>query len=189
MSGDDALHRRERALEEEFFQRKNQQLLDKLRATFEQKVTGEKLQAATGITDPKVLERLVALQVRGETMAAFALYPLVEIAWADGKLDRAERDAILEAAAGEGILRGSPSYQALEAAMTEGPTENRRKVWLAYARDLSSRLDPEERRDVRDELLRRARRVALASGGVLGIARVSAKEKQVLDAITGAFES
>jgi hypothetical protein len=186
---DDALHRRERALEEEFFQRKNQQLLDKLRATFDQEVTREKLQAATGITDPKVLERLIALQVRGETMAAFALYPLVEVAWADGKLDRAERDAILAAAAGEGIHAGSPAYQTLEAAMADGPTDARRKVWFAYARDLASRLDATERQQVRDELLRRARKVAEASGGILGIARISKKEKRVLDSIAEAFDA
>src|SRR3990170_2851980 len=47
----DALHKRERALEEEFFARKDQQLRDKLKATFEQEVTREKLKAATGITD------------------------------------------------------------------------------------------------------------------------------------------
>ena len=185
---EDGLHRRQKALEEEFFQRKNQQLRDKLRATFEQQVTREKLQAATGITDPQVLERLIALQVRGETMTAFALYPLVEVAWADGSLAQAERDAILAAAAAEGIQPGSPGYETLEAAMTDGPTEARRKVWFAYAKDLSARLDASERVRVRDELLRRARRVAEASGGVLGIAKISAKEKQVLDAIAEAFE-
>src|SRR3990172_5808857 len=98
----DALHKRERALEEEFFAKKNHQLRDKLKATFDQDVTREKLKAATGITNPVVLERLIALQVRGETMAAFWLYPLVEVAWADGKLDRKERDAILEAAGAGG---------------------------------------------------------------------------------------
>jgi hypothetical protein len=180
--GDDLFHGRERALEEEFFQRKNQQLLDKLRATFDQDVTREKLQAATGITDPKVLERLLALQVRGETMAAFALYPLVEVAWADGNVDRAE-------AAAEGIHAGSAAFEMLEAAVTEGPTEARRKVWFAYARDLSARLDATERLQVRDELLRRARKVAEASGGILGIARVSAKEQRILDAIAEAFEA
>jgi len=185
---EDAMRRRERALEAEFFQKKNQQLLDKLRATFEQKVTREKLEAATGITDPMVLERLVALQVRGETMAAFALYPLVEVAWADGSLAQAERDAILGAAADEGIHPGSPGYETLEAAMTDGPTDARRKVWFAYARDLSRRLDADERRKVRDELLRRARKVAEASGGILGIAKISAKERKVLDAIAEAFE-
>ena len=183
----DALHKRERALEEEFFAKKDRQLRDKLKATFDQEVTREKLKAATGITDPIVLERLIALQVRGETMAAFWLYPLVEVAWADGKLDRKERDAILEAAVAGGIERNSPGYEALEAAMADGPTEARRKVWFAYARDLSGRLDANERRRVRDDLVARARKVAEASGGLLGVARISAAEQRVLDAVAGAF--
>ena len=183
----DALHKRERALEEEFFAKKNQQLRDKLKATFDQEMTREKLKATTGITDPVVLERLLALQVRGETMAAFWLYPLVEVAWADGKLDGRERDAILEAAVAGGIERDSPGYEALEAAMADGPTESRRKVWFAYAKDLASRLDANERRRVRDDLVARARKVAEASGGLFGVGKISSAEQRILDAVAGAF--
>jgi hypothetical protein len=90
-----ALDRRRKALEEDFFAKKNQQLLDKLKQTFDRDVTRESLRATTGITDAAVLDRLIALRVNGETMAAFALYPLVEVAWADGKLDaRRRRDPL-----------------------------------------------------------------------------------------------
>ena len=184
---DDAMHRRERALESEFFQRKNPQLLDKLKQTFDQEVTREKLKASTGLSDPRLLDRLIALQVRGETMTAFWLYPLVEIAWADGKLDRRERDVILRAAVTVGLRRGSPAYEMLETYVADGPTEARHAVWLAYARDLASRLDRNERRLVREDLVRRARAVAEASGGVLGVLRVSTNEQRVLDAIAEAF--
>jgi hypothetical protein len=183
----DGLHKRQKALEEEFFARKNEQLRDKLKATFEQEVTREKLQAATGLTDPQVLDRLIALQVRGETLAAFWLYPLVEVAWADGKLDRKERDAILEAAKAGGIAAGSAGFEALEAALADGPTEARREVWFAYARDLSARLDPKERRAVREDLVQRARVVAEASGGILGMRKISSDEQRVLDRIAEAF--
>ena len=183
----DALHKRERALEEEFFARKNQQLADKLKATFEREEAGRSIREATGVTDPQLLERLVALEMRGETMAAFWLYPLIEVAWADGKLERRERDAILEAAVASGLERGSAGYEALEAGMSDGPTEAKRSVWRAYAQDLVARLDPDERRAVRDDILRRAEVVARASGGVLGMRAISAKEQRVLDAIAEAF--
>ncbi len=183
----DALHKREKALEEEFFARKDQQLREKLKATFEQEVTREKLKAETGLTDPQILDRLVALQVRGETIAAFGLYPLVEVAWADGKLDRRERDAVLEAAVTAGIARDSAGFEALEAALADGPTEAKRAVWFAYARDLAGRLDSGERRKVREDLLSRARAVAEASGGVLGVLKISSAEQRVLDRIAEAF--
>ncbi len=183
----DALHKREKALEEEFFARKDQQLRDKLKATFEQEVTREKLKAATGLTDPQILDRLVALQVRGETMAAFWLYPLVEVAWADGKVDRREHEAIVAAAVAGGIEQGSPGFEALEAALADGPTEARREVWFAYARDLAARLDAKERRAVREDLVQRARVVAEASGGLLSVRKISSNEQRVLDRIAEAF--
>lgn len=183
----EVLHERERALEKEFFARRNTQLLEKLKATFDQEVTREKLRAATGLADSRLLDRLIALQVRGETMTAFWLYPLVEIAWADGRLDIRERDAILKAAVAAGLRRHSPGYEVLETYIADGPTEARRKVWFAYARDLASRLDRSERRLVREDLVRRARAVAEASGGVLGVLKVSTNEQRILDAIAEAF--
>lgn len=183
----DALRGREKALEEEYFARKNQKLVDKLKATFEHEATREAIRDLTGVTDSKLLDRLVSLQVRGDTMAAFWLYPLIEVAWADGKLDRRERDAILEAAVAGGIESGSAGYEALETGMADGPTEAKRQAWFAYARDLAARLDAGERRAVREDLLRRARAVAEASGGVLGLRRISAAEQRVLDRVAETF--
>ena len=181
------MERRRKALEEEFFAKMNRQLLDKLRAIFAQNATREGLRAATGITDPAILDRLLALELSGETIAAFELYPLVEVAWADGKLDRLERDAILAAAVAAGIAKGSPAYEMLDDRMDDGPTALTRKVWMAYAKDVAGRLDPAERRLLRDDLLKRARVVAEASGGVLGLGKVSTKEQRVLDAIAKVF--
>jgi tellurite resistance protein len=184
----DALKARGKALEDQFFQRENENLIRKLKATFDQEVTAEHLKAATGITNPELLERLIGLQVRGETLAAFWLSPLVEIAWADGKVDERERMRILEAAHNAGIQKGSLAHDLLEQAMVEKPTEERRKVWRMYAEDLVSRLDHDERRIAREELIRRARAVAEASGGILGMGpKISANEQKVLDAIARVF--
>jgi tellurite resistance protein len=184
----DALKARGKALEDQFFQRENERLMKKLKDTFEQEVTAEKLKAATGITNPELLQRLVGLQVRGETMAAFWLTPLIEIAWADGKVDFQERARIMEAAVDAGIEKSSPAHELLDQSLREKPTGERRTVWRAYAQDLASRLGPKERRTVREDLLRRARAVAEASGGILGMGRkISPNEQKVLDAIAECF--
>lgn len=184
----DALKARGKALEDQFFQRESERLKQKLRATFEQEVTAEKLKAATGITNPDLLQRLIGLQVRGETMAAFWLTPLIEIAWADGKLDARERALILDAASHTGVAKSSPAHELLEQSLHEKPTGERRKLWRAYAQDLASRLDASERRETREDLIRRARAVAEASGGFLGMGKkVSPNEQRVLDAIAEAF--
>jgi len=183
----DAFKQRGKALEDQFFQKETDKLLKKLKATFEQEVTAEGLKAATGITNPELLERLIGLQVRGETMAAFWLTPLIEVAWADGKIDLRERALILDAARQTGIDKSSPAHDLLEESLHKHPTEERRKVWRAYAKDLASRLDANERRITREDLLKRTRAVAEVSGGILGMGKVSANEQKVLDAIAECF--
>ena len=87
----DSFERRRQALEEEFFKKQNQALLEKLRNQLEATQPKAVLRKITGIDDEKVLDTLVALHVNHETLAAFALYPLVEVAWADGRVEDRER--------------------------------------------------------------------------------------------------
>jgi hypothetical protein len=95
----DPFEERRKSLEEEFFSKREAQLVDKLRKTLEQEHPRETLKQLTGIQDEAIIDTLVSLHVDRDTLAAFALYPLVEVAWADGKVDDAERKAFLQAAA------------------------------------------------------------------------------------------
>jgi hypothetical protein len=61
--------------------------------------------AASGITDDALLDKLVALNLHGETLAALSLDPLVMVAWADGHIDKGERIALLSAASGGGCTK------------------------------------------------------------------------------------
>ena len=187
MSGD-AFERRRQSLEEEFFKKHNRKLADKLKETLERKQTREELEQLTGIHDPAVLDTLMELNVDHSTFAAFGLYPLVEIAWADGKVDDKERAAFITVAAEFGITPGTFAHTILEEFLLHTPREDARKAWYAWADSLNRRLDATERRKVREGLVKRARAVAEASGGFLGLGnKISANEKRVLDAIEKAF--
>jgi uncharacterized tellurite resistance protein B-like protein len=184
----DPLDQRRKALEEEFFAKREQTLVAKLRSTLEQEQPRETLKKLTGITNDACIDTLVALHVDRDTLAAFALYPLVEVAWADGRVDEAERQAFLQAAAEHGVAADSPAHAALREFLKETPREDARKAWFAWARELRDRLGAEERRELRDGLLKLARSVAEASGGILGLGRrISAAEQQILDKIEAAF--
>lgn len=184
----EALENRRKAFEEEFFQKQNRKLVEKLRATLEVKQTREELAQLTGIQDAAVLDTLLAMNIAKDTLAAFAIYPLVEVAWADGSVDEKERKAFLAAAAEHGIASGSPAHAALEEFLKEKPRADARKAWYAWAAELNRTLDAAERSKVRDGLVKRARAVAEASGGFLGLgSKISANEQRVLDAIEGAF--
>ncbi len=187
MSGE-GFDKRRQALEEEFFKKHNEKLAEKLRRTLEEKQTRAELEQLTGIHDAAVLDTLLAMRLDKTTFAAFGLYPLVEVAWADGEVDEKERAALLTAAAEHGITPGSIAHTALEEFLRNTPREDARKAWYAWARELSQKLDAAERRKLREGLVRRARAVAEASGGILGLGRkVSPNEQAVLDAIEKAF--
>jgi hypothetical protein len=184
---DEFLGDRRKKLEEEFFARHNQQLLQQLRASTAQEKR-EALAAASGITDATVLEQLAAIDLTSETVAALALVPLIEVAWADGRLDEKERSALLAAAAQSGLSKGSASYQLLEEWLEERPSPQILAAWKAYVADLSRTLDDQAKEALKRDLLGRARMVAEVAGGFLGLGnRISSAEQAMLTQLEQAF--
>jgi hypothetical protein len=181
---------RRASFEEEYFRKKDAQQVDKLKTVFQKKLDREEIRQATGITDEVVLDRLVELNLRGELMAAFKLFPLIEIAHADGEIDAREVRAVLQAAHQQGIGPDSAAYAMLERALADGPRADARKAWYMFAEELRKALSPEELASFRNDLLGYAKRVAEASGGILNIAfTVSANEAKVIKAIEEALSS
>lgn len=182
------LDSRRNTFEESYFRTKDAELVDKLRKVFETTRNKEELSKATGINNQEVLDRLVASNVDGEMLTAFKLYPLVEIAWADGAFDSAERAAVMAAAIKHGVPAGSPVLNRLKDWLDRGPNEDTRAAWYMYAGELRNTLSPAELNTFREDLLTMARQVAEISGGVLGMFfNVSQNERTVLKDITAAL--
>ena len=178
---------RGRVLEELFFSERNEKLLEQLRQEAEKKERRNALAKATGITLESVLDKLLELDVTVERAAAFALVPLVEVAWADGQVQDREREAILIAAAGRGLESGSAPHKLLESWLGEKPEPRLLEVWKEYAEALVASLEAEQRTALRHELLDRARAVAEAAGGFLGLHKISAEEAAMLADLEKAF--
>lgn len=186
----DFLDDRRRALEEAFFAKQGQDWLRQQREAGETKVRTGALAAASGITDVTLLERLVGLGLNNNSMVALSLVPLVVVAWADGSLDERERAALLSAAAEAGVERQGESYQWLSKWLAEQPPPQLLDTWTDYIRATSGTLAPDAREALKSDLLGRARRVAEAAGGFLGIGRkISAAEEAVLERLTRAFSA
>lgn len=183
----DSLFGRARHLEEAFFLEQDKILIERLRAMKKMAESKEALAAVSTITNDAVLARLVELDIKPEIVAALAAVPLVEVAWADGKIDPAERETVLAHAAGQGIAPGSIEYALLERWLEQRPAPQLIEAWAAYIEGLCERLSAEERRLLREELLRSTRSTAAASGGWLGLGRISAREQAVLDRLAGSF--
>ncbi|MBR0669330.1 hypothetical protein GXW71_33580 [Roseomonas hellenica] len=185
---DDVLDIRRRALEEAFFARQDAELIHRLRTRNESGVRKQALSAASGIIDDALLEKLVASGIESDTLAALTLVPLVAVAWADGSLDEKERAALLSAASGTGLDPAGPGYQLLTQWLAKPPGPHLLETWTDYIRGTSANLEEDARHTLQLHVLGRARRVAEAAGGFLGLApKVSAAEEAMLEKLEGAF--
>lgn len=172
-----------RSLEDAFFLEQDQILVERLRRIRALAQTREALAEVSGIKNEAVLDRLLELGIKPEMTAALALVPLVELAWADGDVDDDERKAVLGAAEAGGIVRDSIEHQLLAQWLTHRPARELLDAWSNYVSSLCGRLGDAEREALRRELLDRAQAVAMASGGVLGLGKISAAERRVLQRI------
>lgn len=182
------LRERGRDLEDEFFRREDERLIERLNELKAAEMTREALAKASGITNPAVLDKLVALGIKGETVTALFMVPLVEVAWADGTLDAKERRAILDRAGDSGVARGSTEYALLEAWLDRQPDSKLLTAWTYLVQGMCEHLGPDGAARLKEGLLERARTVASASGGVFGIgSRVSDAEAAVLAQLEATF--
>ena len=180
------LRDRGRSLEDEFFRREDQRLTERLKELRAAEASREALSKASGITKPEVLDKLMELGIRAETVAALIVVPLVEVAWADGTLDAKERRAVIERS---GIQPGSSGAALLDAWLDRRPDPKLLTAWTHMVQGMTAQLDAAERERLKAGLLDRARAVASASGGILGVgAKVSRAEAEVLAKLEAAFD-
>jgi len=151
---------RKKALEESFFARENARLLEQLKTEKDTRETREALAKISGIENDEVLEKLCALGINSDTWTAVSIAPLVEIAWADGKIDDRERQAVLSGAEANGVTSGSPGYQLLESWLAHRPDGRLLEVWGTFIVGLCAELSETERESLKQQILGRARRVA-----------------------------
>jgi hypothetical protein len=171
-----------RSLEEEFFARENARLLEKIRRNAELQDRREALRAVVSIKDESFLDRLLELGIGPETALALRLVPLVFVAWADGSMDGRERDAILRAAEEQGVTATEDVRRLLDTWLARRPEPHLLELWKEHVRELRSSFSPDERHQMRTNLLGAARQVAEAAGGFLGLtSKVSAAEREMLE--------
>lgn len=185
---DDALTDRRKELEETFFAKQNQELIDKLRAQKQKALDKAGIQEITGIKNEEVLEKLVSLKLDRETISALSLFPLIQIAWADGAVDAREQAAVLSAADASGIGKGSSAHTLLESWLKLKPPAALENAWSNYVKALVEGMSAGEKLALRSELLNKARAVAEASGGILGMgSKISKAESDTLTRLEAAF--
>jgi hypothetical protein len=137
----------------------------------------EGLAQALGVTPEALPPALLEAGLTAETAPAFELLPLVEVAWADGSVEREERWRVLSHGIGLGLVLGEPAHARVERWLRERPAAELFEAWhlLAGARPPAppGAPDPERLRSAADA-------VARAAGGVFGLRAISSAEAAVL---------
>ncbi len=179
---------REQALEYEFFHKIDEELLRQLRRTMEIAKRRQALAEATGIRDEAVLDELVSLDISSETIFALSLFPLVWVAWADGRIDQRQRQAILEAAHSTGHERDTASHRLIEQWLDHKPDAKLIHAWKDYIQFISRSVGTEARLSLKQDVVGRARQVAEAVSSVYGFHDAEAVQDPILMEIENAFD-
>lgn len=176
-------------LEEEFFKRQDLELVKKLQDKQGQEAHRDALARAVGVKDDFILDQLLEMGLCHETVIALFLVPVIEVAWADGEIQKAEKEAILRAAAMEGIAKESRTHEMLEKWLVEPPDDRLLETWKGLVKSLKGVLDRDRFEAMRVELLTHAIGVAESARSFLGLGeKVSKKERDMLALLEDTFK-
>jgi len=177
----DAFAERGRSLEEEYFHRKERELLESMRRQSEADANRRRMAEQAGVSNEQLVRDLESLGYTSETIRLLHLVPLLQMAWTEGGVSARERELIVQAARSRGIAEGSTADQRLDQWLSNRPSDEFfDKTLQAISAVLHSHSTGEGEAG---DLLALATAIASASGGLMGFHAVSHDEKQLLDKI------
>jgi hypothetical protein len=176
----DAFAERGRSLEEEYFHRKEREIIEKMRVQAAADEQRRRLGQETGVANDDVLRDLQDLGYTPETVMLLHLVPLIQIAWAEGGVTQQERGLIVKAARSRGITAGSPADQQLDLWLAQRPSSELFEKTLRAIRTILEAQPDDARAASEKDLLSLASAIATASGGIVGFRAVSDEERQIL---------
>lgn len=148
-----------------------------------------KLRRVARIEDRDLEGHLLAEGFHGDNVLALEVFPIAKTAWASGGVSLGEEKEAHNFVAN---LEFSDSEQATELFaewLTEPPSDRLWPLWEQLARARSDSLSREEYQERCRKILLACRKVAMASGGLWGIGRISPAEQRVLHRVQRVFES
>jgi hypothetical protein len=184
---DDPLSGRKRTLEEDYFHKKDLELIEKIRRQAKAEQELRAIGEGIGVTDPDLARQLAELGFTPETARLLPLIPLVEMAWAEGGVTPAERKMVVDLARARGIETGSTADRQLADWLDRRPDES---AFRRAGRLINALFASGGRFDFTpDDILKYSEAIADASGGLFGIRRVSSEERATLERIANEIKS
>jgi hypothetical protein len=188
MSPTDAFDDRRRAQEEDYFRRKDQELIEKLRRRSEADEALRQMAEQTGVADDELLRELQERGFSPQLVRALPLVPFIQVAWADGTVSDAERDLILQQAQTRGLTPDSEGYARIREWLTRRPSDSLFEHATRVIRAMLSALPPDRRAASLKDLVSYSTTIASASGGILGFGSISTDEAGTLKKLAAELE-
>jgi hypothetical protein len=184
----DAFGDRRRGLEEEYFHRKERELIEKMRRHAEQESTRRRLGEKAGVASEEILNDLEELGYTPETVMLLHLTPLIQTAWAEGGITERERELIIKAARSRGIDAGTAADAQLTTLLTDRPSEAYFEKTLRAIGAILQAQPPDVGQKTAHDLVSLSTAIAAVSGGIMGFHTVSDEERQILAHISEELE-
>ncbi|MBO84839.1 MAG: hypothetical protein CL927_05730 [Deltaproteobacteria bacterium] len=166
------------AHEGEYFSKRDRALIDQLRAKLAVERAALDLEQA-GVHDSELAAALAELGINRDTVPMLHLVPMIQVGWASGSIEQAERDLLEMAARQSGVEEGSAAWEAFQKMLKSPPDRKFYDAALAYI----VAMEPESGRK---SLLDTARSVANATGGLFGmLGNVERAERDALTELAG----
>lgn len=185
----DYLSDRDRSIEDEYFRKQDQELIEKMRqAAALERRTSEYI-ARVGVSDPALLKDLQELGFTPDTVVLLPIVPIVEMAWAEGGITPAERTMLISLVRQRGILEGSPADLLLASWMETRPSPD---TFARATRLIRAVIDTGVApigSMTADEIIQHSESIAAASGGIFGFGKISSEERATLSKIVGTLKA
>ena len=178
-----------RSREEEYFWKKDQELIEKMRRAAAAEQAKRDMGAKAGLNDPEMIEELQALGFTTDTVVLLPLMPLVQIAWAEGGVSDAERQLIVKLARSRGIVEGSAADCQLSAWLASRPDAQVFARATRLIRAMLASPSPAQTGLTADDLVTYCESIAAASGGLFGMKRISAEERALISTIASELKA
>jgi len=160
------------------FEKKNEELWQRLRDQIEEEHKIDHVSAATGIADKHLVgEMMSELHVTGKNLAAITMYPLVYVAYADRVMNSEERKVIEKLADEWNMPVGSPSREVLLDWMDSGPSEKGFEIWKEYMQATLPKMPEKQRTEMHQSIMQRCKAVAAAVGPLFSNPTTKVEEK------------
>lgn len=184
MSERNIFSEREHWLEEEYFRKQDQLLIEQIHQHKAKEEDRQQLAECTGLKDEDAITALQDLGYTSDTVELLHMLPMVEVAWAGGKVTDEHRKVILKIARMRGIQPNSASAEKLLCWLDEKPSDELFEASLHAIRLILESLPPEEQEYQREDLLARCNQIAHALFGRFWGHEIIHDEEQMIAHIT-----